>query len=98
MVVECATTPDAARIGTCQFSPRRVYECVVEFLGVVAGAEGVANDGVLADADQTARLADADALLEVGQGRGDLVEGQAATEQGRALALGEAGLAGLAVQ
>src|SRR5262249_5430342 len=25
MVVECATTPDAARIGTCQFSPRRVY-------------------------------------------------------------------------
>ena len=25
MVVEWVTIPDAARIGTCQFSPRRVY-------------------------------------------------------------------------
>src|SRR5205085_4783806 len=70
------------------------HELVVELLGVVAGAEGVADDGVLADADEAAGLADADALLEVGQDGGGLVGGQAAAEQGRALALGEAGLAG----
>ena len=65
---------------------------------MVAGAEGVADDGVLADADQAAGLADADAFLEVGQDRGGLVVGQAAAEERGALALGEAGLAGLAVQ
>jgi hypothetical protein len=70
----------------------------VECLGVVAGPQGVADHGVLADADQAAGLADADALLEVGQDGGGLVIGQAAAEQGGALALGEAGLAGAAVQ
>ena len=65
---------------------------------MVAGAEGVADDGVLADADQAAGLADADAFLEVGQDRGGLVVGQAAAEERGALALGEAGLAGLAAE
>src|SRR5689334_6369573 len=74
------------------------HEFVVELLGVVAGPQGVADDGVLADADQPAGLADADALLEVGQDRGGLVGGQAAAEERGALALGEAGLAGAAVQ
>src|SRR5690349_11906012 len=74
------------------------HEFIVQLLGVVAGPQGVADDGVLADADEAAGLADADALLEVGQDGGGLVGGQAAAEQGRALALGEAGLAGAAVE
>src|SRR5207237_6416723 len=54
------------------------HELVVALLGVVAGPQGVADDGVLAHADEAAGLADADPLLEVGQDGGGLVGGQAA--------------------
>jgi hypothetical protein len=63
---------------------------------VVAGAEGIADDGVLIDAGQAAGLADAAALAEVVEDAEDLVVGEAGAEQGGALALGEAGLAGTA--
>jgi hypothetical protein len=65
---------------------------------VLTGAEAVADDRVLVDADQAAGLADATALGDVVQDGKDLVGGQAGVEQGRALALGEAGLARLAVE
>jgi hypothetical protein len=59
-----------------------------------AGVEGIADDGVLIDPDQACGLADATAFVEVledGQGLG---VGQAGAEQGGALALGKAALAG----
>jgi hypothetical protein len=83
---------------TSWVSGGKAHQLVVELLGVAAGLEGEADDGVLADPDQAGGLADADALGEVGQDGEGLVGGQAGVEQGRALALGEAGLAGLAVQ
>ena len=67
-------------------------------LGVVAGLYRVADHGVLIDAHQACRLANAAVLLEVledGQGLG---VGQAGAEQGGALALGETLLAGPADQ
>jgi hypothetical protein len=68
----------------------------VEVFGVSAGRQGQADDGVLVDADQAAGLADADALLEVGQDGDRLLLGETAVEQGGALALAEAVLAGAA--
>jgi hypothetical protein len=56
------------------------HEFVVELLGVVAGAQGVAADGVLIDASQPAGLADADALGEVAEDVEDLVGWQARVE------------------
>src|SRR5262249_17137985 len=56
------------------------------------------DEGSLADREQGAGLADADALGEVGQDGDGLFVRQAGGEQGRALALGEAGLAGAAVE
>ena len=70
----------------------------MELLGVAAGLEAEADDGVLVDADQAAGLADAAAVGQVPQDRDGLVAGQAGVEQGRALALGEAGLAGAAAE
>jgi hypothetical protein len=70
----------------------------MELAGVLAGEQGQAGDGVLADADQPGGLADAAAVGEVGEDGQELVLRQVGTEQGRALALGEAGAAGGAVE
>jgi hypothetical protein len=61
-----------------------------------AGPQGVADDGVLLDAGEATGLANAAAFLEVGEDLEDFVIGEAGIEQGRALALGEALLAGTA--
>jgi hypothetical protein len=76
----------------------KAHQLVVEPAGVVAGEQAEATDGVLTDADQAGGLADAAAVGEVGEDGQELVARQAGTEQGRALALGEAGLAGRAVE
>jgi hypothetical protein len=74
------------------------HEVVVEVLGVPTGLEGEADDRVLVHSRQAAGLADANPFLEVGQDRDGLVVGQAAVEQGSALAVAEAVLAGAAGQ
>jgi hypothetical protein len=51
------------------------HEFVVELLGVVAGQQAVANDGVPVHADQAAGFADAHPLGEVVQDGHDLVLG-----------------------
>jgi hypothetical protein len=68
----------------------------VEVLGVAARPQGQADHGVLVDAGQAAGLADADALLEVGQDSDGFVIGEAAVEQGGPLAFAEAVLTGAA--
>jgi hypothetical protein len=74
------------------------HELVVSVVGAGAGGAGHPDDGIAMDADEPPGLADAAALVEVGEhGAGRLV-GEPAVEQGRALALGEAGLAGVAVE
>jgi hypothetical protein len=59
---------------------------------------GQSPDGVGIDADQASGGADATALVEVLEHGEGLRLGEMAVEQGRALALGEAVLAGLAVE
>jgi hypothetical protein len=61
---------------------------------MIAGLSGVSGDGVAVDPDEPLGLADAATLGDVRQQVGDLLAGQVRSEQGRALALGEAGLAG----
>ena len=63
-----------------------------------AGPEAVAHYGVLTDTDQAAGLADADSFGDVLQDFDDLGFGQPGVEQRRALAFGEAVLAGAAVE
>lgn len=63
---------------------------------MAAGLEGVANDGVFIDARQASGLADAAAVLEVLEDGHGFVVGESCAEQGGALALGEALLAGAA--
>jgi hypothetical protein len=70
----------------------------VEPAGVPAGEQGVAGDGVLADAGQPAGLAHAAAVGQVGEDGGGRRRRQAGVEQRGALALGEAGLAGAAAE
>jgi hypothetical protein len=65
---------------------------------VLTGEEGKPRDRVLVDPDQPCGLADATALGQVLQDCEDLVVGQFGVEQRRALELGEAGLAGPAVE
>jgi hypothetical protein len=67
-----------------------------EFVVGLPGLVGVADDGVLIDADEAGGLSNAAAVLEVLEDREGLVVGQARAEQGRAFALGEAHLAGAA--
>jgi hypothetical protein len=63
---------------------------------MATGQEGQADHGVLVDARETAGLADANPLLEVGQdGQGCLLR-EPAVEEGGPLALAEAVLAGAA--
>jgi hypothetical protein len=67
-------------------------------VGMLSDDAGQASDGVGIDADQASGAADATALVEVledGEGR---FFGEMAVGQGRALAFGEAVLAGLAVE
>jgi hypothetical protein len=61
-----------------------------------AGPQGVANDGVFIDARQACGLADATAILQVGEDGEGLVFREPGGEQGGALALGETGRAGAA--
>jgi hypothetical protein len=63
-----------------------------------AGQAAVAGDGVGGDLAEPAGLADAAPLDDVLQDRLDLMVREACVEQGRALALGEAGLAGAAAE
>jgi hypothetical protein len=65
---------------------------------MIAGGSGQVDDGIGMDADEAPGLADAVAFGEVLQGGEGLVLGQPAVEQRGALALGEAGLAGSAVE
>jgi hypothetical protein len=57
-----------------------------------------AGDGVAVDVDEASGLSDAAALGEVLEHRAGLGVGQVGMEQGRALALGEAAFAGVAVE
>jgi hypothetical protein len=66
--------------------------------GVLARLAAQPRDGVAVDADESLGLADAAAVLEVGQGGAGHRLVEAAGEQRGPLALGEAGLAGLAVE
>jgi hypothetical protein len=61
-----------------------------------AGPQGVADDGVFIDAGQPRGLADATAVLEVGEDGEGLAFREPGGEEGGALALGEARLAGAA--
>jgi hypothetical protein len=67
-------------------------------VGMTTGGAGQAGHGVAVHTDEPYGLSDAAALVEAGQDRVSLLVGEPAVEQGRALALGEAGLAGLAVE
>jgi hypothetical protein len=72
------------------------HELVVGGSGVPAGLQGVADDGVLIDADEAGGLSNAAAFVEVVEDGEGLVVGEAGAEQGGAFALGEAPLAGAA--
>jgi len=69
------------------------HEFVVEFLGVLAGADGQAYHRVLIHSDQASGLTDAATLLQVRKDREGFVLGEFGPIQGRAFALGEAFLA-----
>jgi len=66
----------------------------VGLLGVPAGLEGVADDGVFIDTGQPSRLSDAAAIVEVLEDGQGLVVGQTGAEQGGAGAFREAVLTG----
>jgi hypothetical protein len=70
------------------------HEFVVAKPGMLAGPEGVADDGVFIDAGQACGLADAAAVLEVPEDGEGLAVGEAGAEQGGAFAFGETLLAG----
>ncbi len=73
-------------------------QLVVELLGVGAGEPAQAGDGGAADAGEPPGLADAAAVGDVGQHGPGLLRRESGVEQRGALALGEARLAGAAVQ
>jgi len=70
----------------------------VGVLGVLTGDAAVAGDGVGRDPAEPPGLAEAAAVGDVLQDRFDLLGRQSGIERGRALALGEAGLAGPAAE
>src|SRR5262249_24061231 len=76
----------------------KAHQLVVGRLGVLAGQPPQARGGAAVAADEPFGVADAAPLLEVGQDGARLVVVEPAGEERRALALGEAPLAGLAVQ
>jgi hypothetical protein len=65
---------------------------------MTTGGAGQADHGVAVDTDEPFGLADAAAFIEVGEDGVRLLVGEPAVEQGRTFALGEAGLAGVAVE
>ncbi len=67
-------------------------------VGVLPGGAGQSHDGVAMDADEAAGLADTVAFRQVFQDRDGGLFGQMTAIQRRALALGEAGAAGVAVE
>jgi hypothetical protein len=67
-------------------------------VGVLPGGAGQSDDGVAVDADESAGGADAAALVEMLEDGVGLLLGQVAAVQRRALALGEAGPTGVAVE
>jgi hypothetical protein len=67
-------------------------------VGVLPGGAGEADDGIAVDADEAPGLADAVALGQVLQDRDGGLLGEVAAIQRRALALREAGAAGVAVE
>jgi hypothetical protein len=67
-------------------------------VGLVAGGAGQSDDGVAMDADEAFGLTDAVALGQMLEHRTGLLVGESAIEQRSALALGEAGLAGAAIE
>jgi hypothetical protein len=72
------------------------HQLVVGLVGVRAGPQGVADDGVFIDTDEACGLADATAILEVGEdGEGSVLR-EPGGEEGGALALGETCLTGAA--
>lgn len=76
----------------------KAHEVVVGVVGVVPGQSAQTHHRVAVNANQPLGLADAAALVEVGQDtQGSLVI-QAGVEQRRALAFGETLFAGLAVK
>jgi hypothetical protein len=66
--------------------------------GMIAGQAGQADDRIGMDIDEASGLSDAAAFGEVLEHGAGLLLGQVGLEQGRALALGEAVLTGLAVE
>jgi hypothetical protein len=93
-----ATNDQASSSWTSRVRGGKSHELVVSVVGVIAGGAGQPDDGIAMGADQAAGLADAVALGEVVEDGSGLLVGHAAVEQRGALALGEAGLAGLTVE
>ena len=67
-------------------------------MGGIAGGFGQSDDGIAMDPDEAFGLTDAVALGEVMEHGTSLLVGESAIEQRCSLALGEAGLAGVAVE
>ena len=67
-------------------------------VGVPAGSVGQADDRVAMDADKPFGLSDATAIVQVSQDGVCLLVGKPTVKKGCAFALGEAGLAGVAVE
>jgi hypothetical protein len=74
------------------------HELVMSVVGVFPGQFRQAGDGIGVDVDQASGLSDAASLGEVSEDGASLLVGQMGMEQGRALAFGEAVLAGVAVE
>jgi hypothetical protein len=83
---------------TSRVSGGKRHDLVVGILGVLPGQKGQPCDRVLVDPDQPGGLADAAPLGQVLQDRQDLVVGELGIEERRPLELGEAGLAGAAIE
>jgi hypothetical protein len=93
-----ATNDHSSSSWTSRVSGGKGHELVVGVPGVLPGLACQSHDGVAVDADESLGLADPvalDEVLEDGDGR---LGGQVRVEQRGALALGEAGLAGVAVE
>jgi hypothetical protein len=83
---------------TSRVSGGKSHELLVGVPGVLAGLARQSHDGIAVDTDESLGLAGPIALDEMFEDRDGLLRGQVRVEQGRALALGEASLAGLTVE
>jgi hypothetical protein len=93
-----ATNDQASSSWTSRVRGGKSHELVVSVVGVIAGGSGQPDDGIAMGPDEATGLSDAVALGEVLEDGAGLLLGHAAVEQRGALALGEAGLAGLTVE